>query len=125
MSKRKDVSESNFKVGDVLVGTTGYNRTITKWYKITKVTKSKVTVDELPVSYPTQYGSNTPGDICMPVIDGQVDPKCPFYFGDYGLDKDVSCFVYDSPYQEFVKTPGDYGIRLRQWDGAPGWVNCD
>lgn len=123
--QRIKVSESSFKVGDILVGTGGYNRTYTKWYKIVRASKSKVVVSELPVSYPTRYGSNTPGDICMPVIDGRVDPSCPYTFGTCGLDKDVSCFIYGGKYGQYAKTPGTYGMLLSLWDGKPGWVNCD
>lgn len=125
MATRKKVNESAFKVGDILVGTGGYNRTYTKWYKVVRTTACKVIVDELPVSYPTEYGSNTPGDICMPVLDGRVDPSCPYCFRDCGLDVNVGGLVYESKYGEYVKLPGDYGMHLHHWDGKPGWVNCD
>ena len=126
MATRKKVNESTFKVGDILVGTGGYNRTYTKWYKVVRTTACKVIVDELPVSYPTKYGPNTPGDICMPVLDGHVDPSCPYYFGDFGLDVSVGGLVYETKYgPDYVKLPGDYGMHLHHWDGKPGWVNCD
>lgn len=125
MIAKKRVNESTFKTGDILVGTGGYNCTYTKWYKVVRTTACKVIVDELPVSYPTKYGPNTPGDICMPVIDGCVDSSCPYYFGARGLESNVGGLVYGTEFGDFVKLPGTYGMHLHHWNGKPGWVNCD
>lgn len=124
MREKIEVKDSGIKVGDILVGTSGWNRTITTWYKVVRTTKCKVVLDELPTSYPTEYGSNTPGSICMPVVDGVIDKSCPFVF-NYRTEKGVSAFVYKTGYGIKVKLPGDYGASLHPWDGAPGWVNCD
>lgn len=125
MWNKIETKDSVFKVGDILVGTGGYNMTYTKWYKVKRMTKHKVVLDELPVSYPTKYGPNTPGDICMPVIDGVLYESCPYYFGARGLDVDTSGFVWRSERKDYVKLPGDYGMLLSLWDGQPGWVNFD
>ena len=120
------VKDTDFKVGDVLVGTGGYNMTYTKWYKIVRTTDCKVFLDEYPVSYPTKYGPNTPGDICMPVIDGKVDERCPFYFGRMGEESNVSGTIRQyRDGEHYIKLKGTYGMCLRHWDGKPGWVNCD
>ena len=125
MWTKKQVKDSSFKVGDILVGTGGYNMTYTKWYKVTRVTKCKVFVDEFPISYQTEYGPNTPGSYCMPVIDGIVDESCPYYFGSRGIESNVGGLVYESERAEYVKLPGTYGMLLSHWTGKPGWVNCD
>lgn len=124
MSKGIDVKDSDFKVGDILVGSNHWGHTYTVWYKIVRTTKCKVVLTELPVSYETAYGPNTTGSECMPVIDGIVDSSCPHYFGNRGLEHSVSAFVRESSYGKYVKLPGDYGIHLHHWDGKPGWVNC-
>ena len=120
------VKETDFKVGDILMGTGGYNRTYTEWYKIVRTTKCKVFMVELPISYETEYGPNTFGSHCMPVIDDKVDETCPYYFGSFGSDKEVSGIVRKYRDGEpYVKLPGTYGMTLRHWNGKPGWVNCD
>lgn len=125
MTKTINVDGSGFKVGDVLVGTSYWGRTTTRWYKVVRTTKCKVVVSELPTSYQTAYGPNTPGSYCMPVMDGIVDKSCPYYFGDRGLESDVMAIVRQSQYGNYVKLPGTYGMCLYHWDGKPGWVNCD
>ena len=117
-------NQHGFKTGDILVATWGYNRTITSWYKVIRTTRCKVIMHQLPVSYPTRYMSNTPGDYCMPVIDGKVDPAYPFvgYKSDEEVRGTSSQFRDGKPY---VKLPGRYGQVLYHWDGKPGWVNCD
>lgn len=117
-------TDHSFKEGDILVSTWGYNRTVTTWYKVVRTTKCKVIVHELPTSYPTGYMSNTPGDYCMPVIDGKVDPAYP-YVGYEPEEEETGTAKRFSDGKEYVKLPGRYGHILYHWDGKPGWVNCD
>lgn len=119
------VKDTDFKVGDVLVGTGGYNMTYTKWYKIVRVTDCKVILNEYPISYQTEYGPNTPGSFCMPVIDGVVDESCPYYFGARGIESNVKAGIEEWNNKHYVKLPGRYGMSLSHWNGSPGWVNCD
>ena len=119
-----DGKTHNFKTGDILVSTWGYNRTITTWYKVIRTTKCKVVMHELPTSYPTVYRSNTPGDSCMPVIDGNVDPAYP-YVGFIPSGEVSGTVKINYRGEEYVKLPGKYGNILYHWDGKPGWVNCD
>ena len=80
---------------------------MTYWYEIVKTTAKQLTLKQLDVSYPTKYMSNTPGDICLPVLtkrrdgwlididrgdDGMetafyLSPRCPYWPGhrDWGL----------------------------------------
>lgn len=113
----------NFKAGDILVSTWGYNRTITTWYKVIRTTRCKVFMEELPTAYPTPYMSNTPGDFCMPVVDGQIPQGYPFV--GYTPDGVVSGRAGNFGDREYVRLPGRYGQFLYRWGGGPGWVNSD
>lgn len=144
--KDVDVSETDFKVGDILTGQSHMYRTMTYWYKIVRMTKKQLILKRLQVSYPTEYMSNTPGDNCMPVLeyDGGTEkvfaiiPGYPYWLGPRETEevkasvqktRDVLVYEDRKEYKEWVSEArilGDsYAPTLERWDGRPGWVNCD
>ena len=125
--------EAGFAVGDILCGTTHYYRTVTHWYEVVRMTPKRLVLRKLPVSYQTEYLSNTPGSYCMPIIDGEVDSRCPFHASlepdDYEVQGSITQYKWSDKEdwdEPNVCLIGDrYGPILHRWDGEPGWVNCD
>ena len=125
----------NFHVGDILVGKTHMYRTVTYWYEVTKVTKKRLTLRQLDVSYPTAYMSNTPGDECMPVL--KFGKRIAFFDGfpywmgprkheEVQASVEKYRFNKDEAWTICASILGDkYAPSLTKWDGEPGWVNCD
>lgn len=147
--KNKTVKESGFKVGDILVGTSHWYRTITYWYEVIGVTEKQLKLKQLNVCYPTEYMSNTPGDQCMPVLEF-VNEKLGIrnYFPAAGFpywmkhnegvtykasisllitmeELEGKNIIRDKEYEATILGEGDYYPNFSLWDGKPGWVNCD
>ena len=152
--QNRTVKESGFQLGDILTGQTHCYRTVTYWYKVIGMTAKQLKLEEMQVSYPTEYMSNTPGSQCMPVDEvkcmrpgGEVFsldyfcPGFPYYPGKRKKEivkasikrfrrietfpgMDKEDIVSDWIYE--AEIIGDrYAPTLELWDGKPGWVNCD
>lgn len=148
--KNLECKDTDFKIGDIVVGSTHWYRTMTFWYKIIDIAPKTITLEKLPTSYPTQYMSNTPGDECVPVLkygNGYyVNPRFPYWINEgdaeivkanpykirrYELHhlkngKTKKVIPKDSKWEFRLDIRGDkYAPALSHWDGKPGWVNCD
>ena len=132
--KNQDVG-TNYKVGDILVGSTHMYRTKPYWYQVVKVTKKQLTLKRMQESYSTKYMDNTPGDYCMPVFkignEHILTLGYPYWIGPRDTElviANVERYKWEGEeeWSTYAKRRGDrYAPLLSLWDGKPQWVNCD
>lgn len=100
------------RVGDILTGTWGYNRTITEWFVIKRKTAKRVVVHKLTRRMGGQPGDGMGGWTTCPDLPPKEDPK----------DKDIQGMVRAG--NNWI-TISDYPKSLYVWDGRYGWENMD
>lgn len=100
------------RVGDILTGTWGYNRTITEWFIIKRKTAKRVVVHKLTRRMGGQPGDGMGGWTTCPDLPPKEDPK----------DKDIQGMVRAG--NNWI-TISDYPKSLYVWDGRYGWENMD
>jgi hypothetical protein len=148
--KNISCDDTDFKIGDIVSGTTYMYRNQTFWYKIIKMTPKQIELEELPVSYPTEYMSNTPGDECVPVLkfgsEYYVNPRFPYWVKDrrpeiikarpYKVRRYEIHHLKNGKTKKVIPKNSKWEFRMRimgnrwlpslsHWDEKPGWVNCD
>lgn len=129
--KALNLKDTDYKVGDIIVGTTYWGCTTPHFFKIVGMKgKKTLLVQSLPCAYDSKYGSNSPYYECVP---DEYDPNGRFVHFEFALrwadrhpPEEARVYTYHGD-DTFVKVgKGKYGtILCDRWDGTPRSGNCD
>lgn len=120
-----EISNTPFKLGDILTGTTYWYCTRPHFYKIVGFKgKKTIVVVELSKKYRTPYQSNSPAYECVPAGFNEDE----FPYGCSGRGEITECraypFVNDRPFLKVGTGKYDH-VWAELWDGTPQFGNCD